>query len=151
MNLSQCVILLVEDEPEDVFNIQRAFRKAKLANPLQVVNDGDAAVAYLQGDPPYNDRSRYPIPTLVLLDLKLPRRSGLEVLTWMREQPELKRLPVVVLTSSGERNDVNSAYDRYVNSYLVKPVAFEALLELLKSVNMYWIVCNEKPDVEAVR
>ncbi len=151
MNLSQCVILLVEDEPEDVFNIQRAFRKAKLANPLQVVTDGDAAVAYLKGDPPYDDRSQYPLPTLVLLDLKLPRRSGLEVLTWMREQPELKRLPVVVLTSSGERGDVNSAYDRHVNSYLIKPVAFEALLELLKSVNMYWILCNEKPDVEPVR
>ena len=150
MKLSQFTILLVEDEPDDVKHIERAFRKAKLANPLQVVNDGDAAVAYLKGEPPYDDRSRYPLPTLMLLDLKLPRRSGLEVLTWIREQPQLKRLPVVILTSSRERNDVNSAYDRYVSSYLVKPVAFDALLELMQSVNMYWILCNEKPDVELV-
>src|SRR5215467_13345807 len=118
MNLSEFTILLVEDEPDDVMNIQRAFRKAKLANPLQVVNDGDSAVAYLNGDPPYNDRTRYPLPTLALLDLKLPRRSGLEVLAWMRKQPHLKRLPVVILTSSSERADINSAYDEYVNSYL---------------------------------
>jgi CheY-like chemotaxis protein len=148
MNLSEFTILLIEDEPDDVMNIQRAFRKAKLANPLQVVNDGDSAVAYLNGDPPYNDRSRYPLPTLTLLDLKLPRRSGLEVLAWMRKQPHLKRLPVVILTSSSERADINSAYDEYVNSYLVKPVAFDAVLDLIQSVNMYWILCNEKPDIQ---
>jgi CheY-like chemotaxis protein len=147
MNLSQFTILLVEDDPDDVMNIERAFRKAKLANPLQVVNDGDAAVAYLSGEPPYDNREQYPLPTLILLDLKLPRRSGLEVLEWIRGNLRLKRLPVVVLTSSRERTDVNSAYDLHVNSYLVKPVAFDALLELVKSLNLYWIVCNEKPEM----
>jgi CheY-like chemotaxis protein len=147
MNLSQFTILLVEDDTDDVMNIERAFRKAKLANPLRIVNDGDAAVDYLSGRPPYDDREQNPIPTLVLLDLKLPRRSGLEVLEWIRGNSQLKRLPVVVLTSSRERRDVNSAYDLSVNSYLVKPVAFDALLELVKSLNLYWIVCNEKPDV----
>jgi CheY-like chemotaxis protein len=147
MNPSQFTILLVEDDPDDVMNIERAFRKAKLANPLRIVNDGDAAVAYLSGQPPYDDREQNPTPTLVLLDLKLPRRSGLEVLEWIRGNQRLKRLPVVVLTSSRERADVNSAYDLHVNSYLVKPVAFDALLELVKSLNLYWIVCNEKPDV----
>lgn len=147
MNLSQFTILLVEDDPDDVMNIERAFRKAKLANPLRIVNDGDAAVAYLSRRPPYDDHEQNPTPTLVLLDLKLPRRSGLEALEWIRGNPKLKRLPVVVLTSSRERSDVNSAYDLNVNSYLVKPVAFEALLELVKSLNLYWMVCNEKPDV----
>jgi CheY-like chemotaxis protein len=147
MILSHFPILLVEDDPDDVMNIERAFRKAKIANPLRIVNDGDAAVAYLNGDSPYNDREQYPLPTLILLDLKLPRRSGLEVLRWIRENPDVSRLPVVVLTSSRERNDVNTAYDLHVNSYLVKPVAFDALLELVNSLNLYWIICNEKPDL----
>jgi CheY-like chemotaxis protein len=147
MNLSRFTILLVEDDPDDVMNIERAFRKAQIANPLQVVTDGDAAVAYLSGDPPYEDRGQFPIPTLVLLDLKLPRRSGLEVLHWIRKHPLVSRLPVVVLTSSRERNDVNTAYDLHVNSYLVKPVAFEALQELVSNLNIYWIICNEKPDL----
>src|SRR5262245_44696103 len=147
MNLSRFTILLVEDDPDDVMNIERAFRKAKIANPLQVVNDGDAAVAYLNGDSPYEDRDRFPLPTLILLDLKLPRRSGFEVLHWIRENPLVSRLPVVVLTSSRERLDVNTAYDLHVNSYLVKPVAFDALLELVSSLNLYWILCNENPDL----
>ena len=151
MNVSRFPVLLVEDDPDDVMNVERAFRKAKLPNPLKVVTDGDAAVAYLSADPPYDDRIRYPLPILVLLDLKLPRRSGLEVLAWMRSQPDLKRLPVVILTSSTERNEVNSAYDQYANSYLVKPVAFDALLELVENVNMYWILFNEKPDIRPVR
>jgi len=104
-------------------------------------------VAYLSGKPPYADRNRYTLPALMLLDLKLPRKSGLEVLQWVRQQDGLKRLPVVVLTSSRETADVNRAYDLGANSYLVKPVAFESLLEMVKALNLYWMTLSERPEV----
>ena len=106
-------------------------------------------MAYLAGEGPFADRQRHPFPVLVLLDLKLPRRSGLEVLEWIRAQTGLKRLPVVVLTSSKEATDVNRAYDLGANSYLVKPVGFDSLLELVKSLEVYWLILNQKPDVSA--
>jgi CheY-like chemotaxis protein len=140
-------ILLVEDSPDDALLIQRAFRKANLANPVQLVRDGEEAVAYLSGAAPYDDRGRFPLPVFMLLDLKLPRRSGLEVLAWLRQEPAVRRLPVVVLTSSRESVDVNRAYDLGVNSYLTKPVGFEALIEMVKNVNLYWLVLNEKPEL----
>jgi CheY-like chemotaxis protein len=147
VNARALPILLVEDSPDDALLIQRAFRKANLANPVQHVRDGEEAVAYLSGAPPWSDREEYPLPVFMLLDLKLPRRSGLEVLEWVRREPTLKRLPVVVLTSSRESVDVNRAYDLGVNSYLTKPVGFEALLEMVKNVNLYWLVLNEHPDL----
>jgi CheY-like chemotaxis protein len=127
--------------------IRRAFDKARLVNPVQVLGDGDAAVAYLSGEAPYADRAKYPVPILMLLDLKLPRRSGLEVLEWVRGQPRLKRLPIVMLTSSREERDVNTAYDTGVNSYLVKPVEFEGLIEMLKNAQLYWLLLNEHPHL----
>jgi CheY-like chemotaxis protein len=139
----------VEDDPNDVLLIQRAFDKARILNPLQTVGNGDDAVAYLAGEGSFADRQRHPFPVLVLLDLKLPRRSGLEVLEWIRGQVGLKRLPVVVLTSSKETTDVNQAYDLGANSYLVKPVGFDSLLELVKSLEVYWLILNQKPDVSA--
>lgn len=147
MSVSAFPILLVEDSPDDALLIQRAFRKANLANPVELVRDGEDAVTYLSGAAPYEDRERFPLPVFMLLDLKLPRRSGLEVLAWVREQPALRRLPVVVLTSSRESVDVNRAYDLGVNSYLTKPVGFEALIEMVKSVNLYWLVLNENPEL----
>lgn len=147
INFTQYTILLVEDDPNDVFLIQRAFRKANLANPIQVMNDGEAAVLYLSGQEPYAERDRYPLPMLMLLDLKLPRRSGLEVLEWLKQQPKLKRLPVVVLTSSREHTDLNRAYDLGANSYLVKPVAFDSLLNMVQTLNQYWLIINESPNL----
>ncbi|RUT05613.1 response regulator [Dulcicalothrix desertica PCC 7102] len=144
---SQDTILLIEDNPKDVLLMQRAVRKAGIANPLQVVNDGDAAVLYLSGQAPYNDRNSYPLPVLILLDLKLPRRSGAEVLMWLRQQPGLKRLPVVVLTASQEYIDINNVYDLGVNAYIVKPVAFNDLVEIVKTLNLHWIIFNEKPQI----
>lgn len=141
------VILVVEDDPNDVLLIQRAFSKARILNPVRTVSNGDEAVAYVSGDGQYADREAYPFPVLVLLDLKLPRRSGLEVLAWVRSQPGLKRLPVVVLTSSRESSDINRAYDLGANSYLVKPVGFDSLLELVKSLEVYWMMLNQNPDV----
>ena len=147
MTIAQSTVLLVEDDPNDVLLIQRAFRRANLAHVIQTVEDGEEAVAYLSGKPPYADRDRYTLPTLMLLDLKLPRKSGLEVLHWVRQQDGLKRLPVVVLTSSRETADVNRAYDLGANSYLVKPVAFESLLEMVKALNLYWMILSERPEV----
>ena len=140
-------ILLVEDNPVDILLMQRAFRNEKLTDiSLQIVKDGDAAVFYLNGEGNYGDRDRYPIPEIILLDLKLPRRSGHEVLAWLKQQPKLKRVPVVILTSSGEKIDVNQAYDLGVNSYLVKPVSFTSLAALLSSFGSYWLQQNEQPD-----
>ena len=139
-------ILLVEDDSNDVLLVRRAFRKAKLNPQIEIVADGDEAIAYLTRQPPYSDR-QLDLPSLILLDLKLPRRSGLEVLEWIRQQPHLKRILVIVLTSSRENPDVAKAYDLGVNSYLVKPVAFEDLVKLMSQVHHYWLDLNEKPVV----
>ena len=139
-------ILLVEDDSNDVLLVRRAFRKAQLNPRIEIVADGDAAIAYLTRQPPYSDRE-LALPSLVLLDLKLPRRSGLEVLEWIRQQPQLKRILVIVLTSSRENPDVAKAYDLGVNSYLVKPVAFEDLVKLMAQMHHYWLDLNEKPVV----
>jgi CheY-like chemotaxis protein len=140
-------ILIVEDNATDVMLIRRAFTRLKIGNPVQVVGDGDRAVEYLSGDNAYADRKQFPLPALVLLDLKLPRRSGLEVLEWLRRQDGLRRLPVVMLTSSRQSHDVNRAYDLGANSYLVKPVEFEGLEEMLGTINTYWIDWNERPHL----
>ena len=140
--------MLAEDNPDDVLLIQRAFLKAHLINPIRVVENGEEVVAYFSGRPPYADRERSPLPVLLLLDLKLPRMSGLEVLQWLRQQPSLKRLPVVVLTASRETDDINRAYDLGANSYLIKPVHFEDLMDMVKTINLYWVLLNEKPDFD---
>ena len=141
-------ILLVEDNYNDVLLIQRAFRKAKIAPPMSIVSDGDEAVAYLSKRGKYADSEQYPVPLLILLDLKLPRRSGLEVLAWIRQQPELKRLLVVMLTSSQESTDLNRAYDLGINSYLVKPVDFHNFVRLIELIDAYWFKANQKPQLE---
>ena len=142
-------ILLVEDDENDLDLFMRAYGKSRMLNPVQRAANGDDAVAYLEGTGKFADRGTYPVPVLVLLDLKLPRRSGLEVLSWIRGQAGLKRLPVVMLTSSRDSGDINRAYDLGANSYLVKPVEFENLLDLIRSLNMYWLVLNQHPNPEA--
>jgi CheY-like chemotaxis protein len=140
-------ILLVEDNTKDVFLVQRAFRKAEITVPIQVVNDGDAAVLYLSGESPYHDRTRYPFPAVILLDLKLPRRSGTEVLMWLRQQPMIKRIPVVILTSSREFKDINQVYDLGANAYMVKPPTFDDLVSMMRTLDLHWLQYNEKPQV----
>jgi CheY-like chemotaxis protein len=139
------VILLVEDNADDVLLIQRAFRKANLLAPLTVVGDGEAAIRYLAGDAEYQARAHFPLPSLVLLDLKLPRKNGLEVLQWARGQRALRGIPVVVLTSSQERHDVERAYDAGANSFLCKPVDFEQLIQMVHALDLYWLVMNTPP------
>jgi CheY-like chemotaxis protein len=133
---AQHTILLVEDDSNDVLLLQRAFRRAGLTHALQVVTDGDQAVAYLTGQGQYNDRTAHPIPSLILLDLKLPRRSGLEVLAWLRgESSDVKKLPVIVLTSSRLSEDVDRAYALGANSYMAKPSGnYDGLAEMVKNL-----------------
>ena len=141
-------ILLVEDNPDDVLLIRRAFAKAGTTAPLNVVSDGEAAVAYLAGEGAYADRAHFPLPALLLLDLKRPPKSGLEVLEWLRARPGLRRLPVVVLTSSRESVDVQRAYDLGANSYLVKPVAFDDMRRMAAALGLYWLTMNERPGLQ---
>jgi CheY-like chemotaxis protein len=138
-------ILHVEDDPNDVLLIGRAFRKAVVVAHIQVVNDGDQAVEYLNGDNAYAQREQFPLPALVLLDLKLPRKSGIEVLQWIRSKSNLRRIPVVMLTSSRQPVDINRAYDLGVNGYLVKPVSFDTLVEMLRTLDSFWLRLNEPP------
>jgi CheY-like chemotaxis protein len=139
-------ILHIEDDLNDVLLIARAFRKTESVAQLQVVNDGEQAVQYLSGANSFAQRDKFPVPSLVLLDLKLPRKSGIEVLEWIRAQPGLKRIPVVMLTSSRQPIDINRAYDLGVNAYLVKPVSFDALVEMVKTLDSFWLRVNERPS-----
>jgi CheY-like chemotaxis protein len=141
-------ILIAEDDENDVFFLERAFKQAQIANPIQRVRDGEDAIAYLQGAGAYADRDHFPLPHLMLLDLKMPRKNGFDVITWVRQQPALKRLPIVVLTSSREDPDVNRAYELGANTYLVKPVKFEGLVEMMKTLNLYWLILAEKPTFQ---
>lgn len=147
--MSNKLVLLVEDDASDARLVQRAFLKAALPIEIVRLSNGDEAVAYLAGDSPYDNRKLYPLPAIVLLDIKLPRRSGLEVLRWVRgQQYSLKRLPIVMLTSSRHATDVNRAYDLGANSYLAKPENTGELSRLAQQVHDYWLQLNETPDVQ---
>src|SRR5213592_4005390 len=146
--LRDSAILLVEDDEADIFLLRRAFRDARIANPLIEVRDGQAAIQYLSGEGDYADRARYPIPFLILLDLRLPKLSGFEVIAWMRDQPQLANLIVVVLTASDHVPDVTKARDLGANSYLVKPGNFEELVQMVKRIKGRWLLVN-RPSEDA--
>ena len=132
-------ILLVEDNEDDVFAMSRALNLGNFTNPLQVVTDGQQAVDYLSGAGQYSDRENYPLPFIVFLDLKLPYVDGFEVLTWIRKQPVLDAIVVVVLTSSAEERDHQRAYALGARSYLIKPPTPECLADIFGSLKSYWI------------
>jgi CheY-like chemotaxis protein len=140
-------ILMADDDENDVFFMERAFEQAQVLNPLHRVKDGEEAVAYLKGVGNYADRVKFPLPHFLLLDLKMPRKNGFEVIQWVREQPGLKRLPIVVLTSSREDPDINRAYELGANTYLVKPVRPDGLVELVKTMSLYWFTFAERPTL----
>src|SRR6266568_7766941 len=144
--LRDSAILLVEDDEADIFLLRRAFRNARIANPLIEVRDGQAAIHYLSGEGDYADRTRYPIPFLVLLDLRLPKLSGFEVIAWMRDQPQLANLIVVVLTASDHVPDVTKARDLGANSYLVKPGNFQELVEMVRRIKGRWLLLDRPPE-----
>lgn len=140
-------ILLVEDNEDDVFLMKHALNGAGVSNPVFVVETGQQAVDYLAGDGAFQDRARYPMPVVVLLDLKLPLMSGHEVLAWIRSQRQLESLVVVVLTSSNEPSDVRRSYSLGASSYLVKPLNARQLLDLAKAFNWSWL--QRSPVVSA--
>jgi CheY-like chemotaxis protein len=142
-------ILLVEDDANDVYFMKRAARKAGILDSLHVAQDGQEAMDYLEGLGEYANRERFPLPCLVLLDLKLPRVMGFEVLKWMRQQPALRSTIVIVLTSSDLRADVDLAYRLGANSYLVKPSTPDKLKETIARIKQYWLELN-RPAPERV-
>lgn len=138
------VILLVDDNENDALLMQHAFRRAGITNTLMRARDGEEAIEYLAGTGAFADRQRYPFPALVLLDLKMPRVDGFEVLRWIRSQITMKRLPVTVLTSSDQQWDIDKAHELGVTSYLQKPNELYDLVALLKTLHTYWAVV-ERP------
>lgn len=143
----QAVILLAEDREDDILLVKRAFDKGDLQNPLFVVRDGEEAISYLSGIGKYSNRSEYPLPDLLLLDLKMPRVDGFEVLRWVREQPGFSALRVVVLTSSDQIRDVNTAYRLGANSFMVKPTDFENVVEMARTLRTYWLQMSKAPEL----
>lgn len=139
----QRTILLVEDDPNDVFFMKRAMELSGILNPVQVASDGRKAIHYLDGAGEYRDRARFPLPSLVLLDLKLPFVMGLDVLKWIREQPELRTVIVLVFTASKLPRDISKAYFLGANSYLVKPSEPDGLLETVRLIKKYWLDLNQ--------
>ena len=142
-------ILLVEDELADVKLIQRALKKVGLANRIDVARDGQVATDYIFGNAQFSNRHKFPLPLLILLDLKLPKITGLEFLKSIKSTNHLKRIPVIVLTSSSESSDIDQAYEFGANSYLVKPVKFSAFCEIASKINLYWLLLNKQPDLSA--
>jgi len=138
-------ILLVEDNRMDVELTLDAFHEAKLLNTIYVASNGQEALGYLFGRGKYADRNTFPLPNLILLDLKLPGIDGFEVLRQIKSTPILKRLPVVILTSSKEEGDRALSYDRGANSYLVKPVSFDGFLGVVRQIEGYWLSLNVAP------
>jgi len=141
------VILLAEDNENHVLLIRRAFEQAGLVNPLYVVSDGEEVIAYLKGEGKYANREEYPLPCLLLLDLKMPRKDGFEVLEWLQSQPKLSLLRTVVLTTSEELRDVNRAYKLGANSFLTKPIDFRDFVQLTAAVKGYWIWLSRSPEI----
>ena len=144
MTAPEDVIVIVEDNPDDQLLLGRAFRKADVRTPLRYAGDGEEAVQMLSSMAVAGAAMR---PVVVLLDLKLPRRSGLEVLAWIKGHAMLRRVPVIVLTSSQDADDLRSAYDVGVNSYLVKPARPDALLDMVQKIDAYWLRLNEQADL----
>jgi DNA-binding response OmpR family regulator len=137
-------ILLVEDEEGDVFFMQLAMKKADVLNPLQVASDGQEAIDYFKGVGKFANREEFPLPCLVLLDLKLPRVMGLDVLKWIRQQPGVGVI-VIILSSSREEADIATAYRSGANGYLVKPSEVNQLTDMVKSIKDFWLTHNTPP------
>jgi two-component system response regulator len=135
----------VEDREEDVFLLRYAFKRAGIENPIQVAVDGQQAVDYLSGKGSYSDRLQFPLPQLVLLDLQLPHLTGLQVLEWIQQQPALKSLIVIVLSSSIHEGDIRRAYELGANAFLVKPSSTDTLADMSIALKHFWLTHNTYP------
>jgi CheY-like chemotaxis protein len=141
-------LLLFEDDDNDAFLLQRALKKVGIENPVHRVRDGQEGIEYLTGVGQYGDRSRFPFPRVVLLDLKMPRKSGLEVLQWMKTHPEYKVIPTIIFTASREHQDIATSYGLGANCFVAKPSRFEDLEHLVRILHEFWRLC-EKPGQKA--
>ena len=141
--------LLVEDDLNDIFLVKRAFKMAQIRNPLQVVTDGQEAISYLRGEGKYGDREAHPLPKLIVMDIKMPRKTGFEVLEWVKGSgAPLRRIPIVIVSSSEDPADINRAYELGANAYMVKPVDFREVEHLFESITHYWGLECAKPQLE---
>jgi CheY-like chemotaxis protein len=138
VEVSPLKILLAEDDPDDAELIRAALRRAKMPHALHWVCDGEEAISYLSGEAEYSDRQKSPLPSILLLDLKMPRKNGFEVLQWVRGNATWTKLPVVILTSSDEPSDIKRAYDLGATSYLTKSASFKNVLELFSTLSPTW-------------
>jgi DNA-binding response OmpR family regulator len=138
MDDSSYTILLVEDDENDAMLVQMAFKKNNILNPVQWAKDGLEAISYLNGEGSFADRRLYPFPEVLILDLKMPRMTGLELLAWIREHPEFRVIPTIIMSSSRLEADVVQAYNLGANTYMVKPTSFEELAAKVKLAHEYW-------------
>ena len=141
------IILLVEDNPDDVLLTKRAFKKSNILNELVVASDGVEALDYLFGTGAYEGRDLSVMPVLILLDLRLPKLDGIDVLRRIRDDERTKLIPVVVLTTSKEHQDLTESYSLGANSYIRKPVDFDQFVQAVKQLGLYWVLLNEPPPV----
>jgi CheY-like chemotaxis protein len=139
-------ILLVDDSENDLCLMRMAFKKAAFKNPLQEVHNGEEAIAYLKGEGIYGDRRKFPMPSVMLLDLNMPMKNGFDLLSWRQTQPALKRLSVIVLTASQRPEDVERAFDLGAHSYLVKPRSLDGLVAMIRCLRD-WIQINHFPPL----
>lgn len=141
------LILIAEDNDDHVLLLRRALKKGAILNPLFIVTDGEEVISYLKGEGKFADRYEYPLPGLLLLDLKMPKKNGFEVLEWIRQQPFLKRLRVVVLTTSDNPQDIDRAYELGANSFIVKPLEQQQFLEVTEAIKGYWLWMSAAPQL----
>jgi CheY-like chemotaxis protein len=142
-------ILVAEDNDSDLLLLQRALKLARVLCPVHAVRDGEEAIAYLNGDGKYSNRADYPLPSLVLLDLKMPHKNGFEVLQWIRSHSTLSRLPVLVLTISNQVADINRAYALGANSFINKSLDYQSTKDLAESIRNFWLSLSQTPTVDA--
>ena len=144
-NRKSAVVLVADDDPDDCFLIREAFKKGLLVNGLRIVGDGEELMDYLRRRGKYRDHSASPRPGIILLDLNMPKKDGREALKEIKSDPDLRSIPVVILTTSKEEEDILRSYDLGANSYITKPVTFPGLVNAMKSLGKYWLQIVELP------
>jgi two-component system response regulator len=145
-NIKPVVILMVDDDIEDIYSTKRAFKEGKFANDFRHVKDGDELFAYLENKGEFADESFNPLPHIILLDINLPKKSGIEILKELREEDQYRSIPVVMLTNSENESDILDCYDRGANSFITKPVSIEGMLQVVKHFESYWFQMVSIPE-----
>ena len=140
------IYLIAEDDPDTQLLIQRAFKQADLAAPVYFADDGEQTIEYLAGRGQFADRGRFPLPVILLLDLKMPFKDGFDVLRWIRAHPNFRKLVVIMFSGSSLERDVEQAFELGVNSFVMKPVSFSELLQVIMAIHHYWFGCNHFPQ-----